>query len=204
MNHKVALTTIDAFITRIWVFDLSEKFSSRQQQWLDSISEMRANQPVSVERSNRSGWNSEKILFSNPVFEPLKEVANVCFKHALKELEIQDYETIEYWIEAWANCHEPGGYNLKHLHAHVVLSGCFYLDVPEGSGDIVFSDPRPGSVHAPIYGDNKFMASSVVYTPKRGRLVIFPNYLEHHVEQNNSHSQRISIAMNAIRGAELK
>jgi len=197
MNKKVSVSGINAFITRIWIFDLSEQLLAHQQQWLDITTEMRQQTVNSQGRSNRHGWNSEKTVFHNPAFDSLNMVARECFKYAFKDQEFYEYETLSFGLEAWVNAHDPGGYNMMHMHPRVIMSGCFYLDVPEKSGKIVFSDPRPGAHHAPVYSHSELGSGNLTLTPKSGQLVIFPNYLEHCVETNESDSQRVSIPMNA-------
>ena len=78
------------------------------------------------------------------------------------------------------------------------MSGTFYLTVPEGSGELVFRDPRLGVVLSPFHGDNApNSANDVKLIPKVGMLAIFPNWLEHRVEPHQGEIPRVSIAMNA-------
>ena len=83
--------------------------------------------------------------------------------------------------EAWVGINRPGSSNTVHLHPGSHISGVFYVSVPGGGGDgrpsggrLTLHDPR-GSV-SPSWG-GPFSIS-----PGDGDLVVFPSWLEHHVE----------------------
>jgi uncharacterized protein (TIGR02466 family) len=70
-------------------------------------------------------------------------------------------------------------------------SGVYYIQAPEGAGNIEFSDPR--TVH--LMNQAKFQPNSkrprdswikVRFTPTAGRMLIFPAWLYHGVDPNIS------------------
>ena len=85
-------------------------------------------------------------------------------------------------IAFWFNEMRPGDITTLHTHNDddELLSGVYYLDVPQDSGDIVFHT-----------GDGK-----QTLTPARGDLFLFPPDLPHEVERNHSSGTRVSIAFN--------
>ncbi len=42
----------------------------------------------------------------------------------------------------WVNVLEPGGSHTGHIHPHCVLSGTYYVRVPDGASSLKFEDPR--------------------------------------------------------------
>ena len=42
----------------------------------------------------------------------------------------------------WVNQLDPGGAHSGHIHPHCVLSGTYYVRVPDGASSIKFEDPR--------------------------------------------------------------
>ena len=42
----------------------------------------------------------------------------------------------------WVNSLDPGGSHSGHIHPHCVLSGTYYVRVPDGASSIKFEDPR--------------------------------------------------------------
>ena len=46
-----------------------------------------------------------------------------------------------YITNSWVLKHEPNDYNPAHSHANSLITGVYYLEVPEHSGDITFHKP---------------------------------------------------------------
>ena len=185
----------DLFITRLWHFEVDECLS-QHDAWQARIAQWRAAQPTPQGRSNRLGWNSDKTVFDDPLFRSLAQVCGQAFSHAFQQMQLR--EKVRFRLEAWVNLHDPGGFNTLHLHPNSLLSGCYYLFVPPGSGKIIFRDPRPGVTLAPFAGNGVHCQPYHAIEPKAGELYIFPNWLEHQVEVNEATESRVSIAMNAV------
>lgn len=185
----------DLFVTRLWTFDLSG-LAGHFADWQRFLAVMRASSPSPAGRSNRHGWNSSKSIFANAEFAPLRQASEAAFAHAFRDMTLPG--DVRFRLEAWANIHDPGAYNTAHMHQNVLLSGSFYLEVPEGSGALVLRDPRPGAVLSPFRGAGANNSCNVNIRPKAGILVIFPNWLEHAVETHEGETPRVCIAMNAL------
>jgi uncharacterized protein (TIGR02466 family) len=185
----------DVFPTRLWIFDLAELLP-QFDDWQERIMAWRHTDPAPAGRSNRRGWNSQKTLFSESAFAPLKEAANTAFSHAFRDMELSS--AVRFRLEAWVNLHDPGGFNTLHVHPGVLLCGCLYLQVPDDAGPIVFRDPRPGVVLTPFSGKGIHCGGDLSVRPAASQLIVFPNWLEHRVEPNDGTEPRISIAMNAL------
>lgn len=185
----------DLFPTRLWRFDLSG-LESHFDGWVKTIEQWRAEQAEPRGRSNRMGWNSQPTVFTRPEFAPLKSVVSKAFGHAIQEM--KPTATQKVVLEAWANVHDTGGFNVLHMHPNCVLSGCFYLHVPDGAGAISFRDPRPGVVMAGFAGTGANCQKPHKILPKAGELLLFPHWLEHLVEPNEAPTPRYSIAINAL------
>jgi uncharacterized protein (TIGR02466 family) len=149
--------------------------------------------------SNVNGWQSNPLdLSSTPEFlSPLVDevLLRANFLHRYYQLsDFYNQTIINYWI----NVNGPGSYNLAHTHAGGVFSAVYYVEVPEGSGDIEFMHPVPGheyTIKEEYIGQlNDFNGGLVKLSPKAGDLVIFPAWLQHFVRMNNSNRDRISIA----------
>jgi len=99
----------------------------------------------------------------------------------------------------WINVMEKGAIHTPHIHPHSVVSGTYYVTVPEGSGAIRFEDPRlPMLMAAP---PKKLKArlenrTFVDVAPKAGMLLLWESWLRHGVEPNRSRGQRISVSFN--------
>jgi uncharacterized protein (TIGR02466 family) len=185
----------DIFSTRIWVCDFSH-LSEHFDTWRTEIIKLRNSDMEPRGKSNRLGWNSQPIISTLPTFKPLMKECEKAFNAVIKVVSPKrDYR---YSIEAWANVNDKGGFNTLHSHPGALMSGTFYLTVPEGSGNLVFRDPRLGVVLSSFHGNDAPNASNDKYlVPKVGMLALFPNWLEHRVEPHQGDIPRVSIAMNA-------
>jgi len=101
--------------------------------------------------------------------------------------------------ESWVsfNPHNAGLY--MHNHHNSVLSGTFYLSIPEeATGDVVFEDNRPkGSIEH--RGESNFFNTPQIFvTPKQYDLVIFPSWLHHWVTPNQGEQTRKCLALNSF------
>jgi uncharacterized protein (TIGR02466 family) len=102
-------------------------------------------------------------------------------------------------VQSWVNIHDRGGFNFQHMHEGALLSGTFYLQVPEGSGALVFKDPRPGVLNAYVKGNGANAYKDIQLRPSAGLLVLFPHWLEHFVEPHAHDVPRICLPFNALK-----
>jgi|TARA_R100001224_G_scaffold31045_1_gene17163 uncharacterized protein (TIGR02466 family) len=152
-----------------------------------------------IQRTNMKGWHSETDMHKIPVFEPL---VNELFKmqNEIFKEEFLDSEPI--LGNMWANINPPGGYNRPHLHPNCHFSGVYYIKAPENSGQIIFNDPKTTS-HMVMPNRIKTKPSpdlwrEVRVNPVVGRIIIFPAWLWHCVEPNESNDIRISVSFNFL------
>lgn len=98
----------------------------------------------------------------------------------------------------WGNINPRFSFHRDHLHPYSHISGVFYVDIEPGCPAISFKDPRPARWMMPPAADgtrpeNTFFAK---VAPQSGKLLLFPSWLEHGVEQNQSDFERISMSFN--------
>ena len=80
------------------------------------------------------------------------------------------------------------------------LSGVYYLQTAPGADTINFHDPRPqsGIIRPPITGLTAENTDQVVIRVEGGTLLLFPSYLPHSVDSNQSSEVRISVSFNVV------
>lgn len=102
-------------------------------------------------------------------------------------------------INQWVNINKTGDSNSIHNHDPyngIALSGVFYVSVPKNCGNIVFYDPRTlitTSLDQKYYSDSN---DCFIFQPEENLLLIFPSWLYHSVDPNQSGENRISISFN--------
>jgi uncharacterized protein (TIGR02466 family) len=103
----------------------------------------------------------------------------------------------------WVNVLTEGGAHSSHIHTNAVLSGTYYVTSPEGSGPIVFEDPRHVMMMAAPQrkaGAPRPMRIYVSEAPAPGILLLWESWLRHEVPLNRTRSERISVSFNVVIG----
>ena len=185
----------DWFATPIWHEDLlveDSVINYLSDYWINV-----SKKEVSTNHSNKGGWQSEsktildldaeKILF-NEIGKRVKEVSNQLGIHYPIRL-----------VNYWANINYKNSYNVEHIHNRSIVSGVLYLNIPnDDCGSITFSCDSTKQFILDTYtdGSTPLSKSSVSYSPKSKRLLLFPSWVTHRVENNNTDQLRISISFN--------
>jgi uncharacterized protein (TIGR02466 family) len=95
-----------------------------------------------------------------------------------------------------------GGEHALHAHPQSILSGVFYLKIPENSPPIIFNDPRDHYKYIQYptkFGNPRDMYKLLpeyVINPTEGMILLWPSWLEHQVPPSNCSEERIAIAFN--------
>lgn len=99
----------------------------------------------------------------------------------------------------WINILEPYGTHSGHIHPHSLISGTFYVHVPDGASALRFEDPRLTSfMNTPPRKEGAQRAHQpfVYETPVAGTLLLWESWLRHEVPINLSEDVRISVSFN--------
>lgn len=99
---------------------------------------------------------------------------------------------------AWLNVNSGKTYQELHTHNSAILSCSYYLKSPEGSGHIVFEDPKEPDMFPlkNITDKNQLSFTRISYPPVERSLIMFRSYLRHMVQPGTNTEPRISIAIN--------
>jgi len=99
----------------------------------------------------------------------------------------------------WLNVNYYKDFNLPHNHGADLVSGVFYVKVPENSGNIVFQNSSEFLQfnNDNIKNFNEYNSTTWSFIPKNQELFLFPSWINHYVQPNlNKKEKRISIAFN--------
>jgi len=150
--------------------------------------------------SNRGGWHSKDLILPIPLaleqlFNDLTVFANdVGFRYTgINNL------TLGNW---WININGPYDYNMPHDHQNSILSGTYYISVPEENmGNLVLHREDKSEFFLTSKVKRKeTMANNLAVTCsiKESMLILFPSWVKHSVERNEGTQERISIAFNLV------
>ncbi|MFN4183152.1 MAG: TIGR02466 family protein [Hyphomonas sp.] len=111
-----------------------------------------------------------------------------------------DMEGLSLSLDAiWVNILGEGGHHSGHIHPGSVISGTYYVAVPEGAGRIKYEDPRLAMMMAApqLTDDAPEEARRFVYgQPKEGHCLLWESWLRHEVMPGQSEEARISVSFN--------
>jgi len=102
-----------------------------------------------------------------------------------------------YVLNSWANITRPGGRVMSHTHSPAPLTGVIYLKATPGMGNLIIEHPLETVLACQPYEFDfkpKLFGHEVV--SETGKLVIFPGYLRHRTQVNNSNETRVVIGFN--------
>lgn len=99
----------------------------------------------------------------------------------------------------WINVLEPNGVHTGHIHPQSVLSGTYYVDVPNNASALKLEDPRhPMMMAAPGRREDapESERSFVYVAPKAGEVLMWESFVRHEVPMNQAKKSRVSVSFN--------
>jgi len=158
-----------------------------------------SNQDKGITRTNVKGWHSTTNMAELPQFKKLVDMLYACQKTIYEQ---EHYESEPFLGNMWANINPPGSMNRAHQHPNSLWSGVYYIKAPKNSGHLKIDDPRAsaamlrprqkeGEKPPRLYRDTQ-------YEPIAGRCIMFPSWLMHCVDPNESNDIRISVSFNFL------
>jgi len=152
-----------------------------------------------VVRTNVQGWHSHTTMQDMPEYKKLVSMLYASQK-TIYDQEHLDSEPV--LGNMWANINPPGGMNRAHQHPNSLWSGVYYIKAPKNSGHLKIDDPRSvASMTRPRQKEGQLpdrLLRETSYEPIAGRLIMFPGWLMHCVDPNESNDIRISVSFNFL------
>jgi uncharacterized protein (TIGR02466 family) len=173
----------DLWPTPIWHFDVP--YSEVTPQSIEA-------ECYNFKHKNNRDWRNDSLYPNiNKMLAYVEDMSQTCFK----ELGVKD--SLPKQLENfWININSPGRFNKPHLHPGTLFSGVYYVKTDDDTGPISFHNQTDKDFILQFYTDkpNQFNISTVSYKPIIGRVVIFPSWVSHSVDPNQSNQDRISIS----------
>ena len=182
------------FPTPIYIADI--KHSTLNQELERDILAW-SNKDKGITRTNIQGWHSDTNMNELPEYAKLVDM----LYSAQRTIYDQEYYESEPFLgNMWANINPPGGSNRAHIHPNSLWSGVYYVKAPQNSGQLKIEDPRSVALmtrpkQKDVPKPDRLLREHH-YEPKTGRLIMFPSWLNHCVDPNNSNDIRISVSFN--------
>ena len=166
-----------------------------------------------IARSNipaLGGWHSHTDLHKSSDFAEVTALIHAATARLSDDQGYNDRYAMKIGT-MWSIINPPGSQNRAHVHPGCLWSGVYYIQAPDGSGDIEFFEPRTAHLmNQPRYRPNAKRArenwTKARFSPVPGRMIIFPSWLYHAVDTNmagaagrDGHRVIISFNINQVR-----
>ena len=156
-----------------------------------------SNRDKGLNRTNIKGWHSTTNMNELPEY---KRLIDLLFEAQRTIYQQEHLDSEPYLGNMLANINPPGAMNRAHMHPNSLWSGVYYVKALPNSGHLKVEDPRAAaSMSRPRQKEGPTPSRlwrETHFDPKPGRLIMFPAWLTHCVDPNNSNDIRISISFN--------
>lgn len=181
------------------ICDLAYAFKAKAQDAL-LVSEQwnrgtRSSQQADFEKKGVTSFNSGSLT-DKPEWS---EVVSFIYSFANAMIQsVNDAATKPAFMNMWTTIYPPGAFVPEHVHSNALLSGVFYAKAPKNSGHLVFRDPASIAKIMFVRKLTEFPAVDTmhVHEVRAGSMVIFPAWLPHSTEANESAEDRIIVSFN--------
>lgn len=192
------------FPTPVYTKKLQET-KKLNKQLFKNIKACMKKDPQGVKKTNVNGWHSRTDQHKNPEYKPLIDQMSLMVEQIFQDL---GYQPAVALGNMWLNVNYPGGFNMCHVHPNSTIGGVYYVKIPadDPKSCMWVEDPRPGPnllLPRRTEGLPRELWRVVAYPPEEGMAYLFPAWLPHGAEINQSklkgdESWRISIAFNFL------
>jgi uncharacterized protein (TIGR02466 family) len=195
------------FVTRIYRADLSGQKAERLNRDIEAACLSIAVDDTAGQRwcakNGYPGYTSYASLndlpWRVPVFGDLVKSLDAHVKAFAGELDF-DLGAAKLTLDSlWINILPPGGVHTSHIHPHSVISGTYYVTIPDGASALKLEDPRLGFMMAAPPRKKKAKPDNRQFAymaPAPGTVLLWESWLRHEVPLNEAESDRISVSFN--------
>tara|TARA_B100001996_G_scaffold304297_1_gene245180 strand:- start:556 stop:1116 length:561 start_codon:yes stop_codon:yes gene_type:complete len=95
---------------------------------------------------------------------------------------------------SWFVVYKKSNHCTVHSHGHVDISGVYYIDTNGEDGNLFFVCPNPS-----LMSSLCFLKSPIwEHKPEVGKIMLWPGWLQHGVDENLTDHTRIALAFNIV------
>lgn len=128
-------------------------------------------------------------------YKPLFDWINECLQIVTKQYFTSGNLEI---CDSWVVKTKFGEVSSKHQHALSLFSGLYYITDHDTSETVFHFDDPVYNFFEPYYGETVMKKNNYnfISKPKSGKLLIWPSYIQHHVNLHRDKTTRYTVAFN--------
>lgn len=105
------------------------------------------------------------------------------------------FDKIQYWTQDYR---DEGQHHNQHHHGINGISGVYWIRANSAAGEFAFITPNVQQQYVDYFMETDYSFPDYMITPEKGKMVLFPSYLQHHVAPSGKNAIRSTIAFNFI------
>jgi uncharacterized protein (TIGR02466 family) len=191
--------TLSFFPQPVFKYKVND-FKNFNEKLTAYIYDLKENDKDGIQRSNKGGWHSKPFNLKDPtsiqhkfLLETTKYVFDAIQNFGWK---LEPKRVI--CTEMWAIINKKNNFNTIHTHPNSYLSAAYYVKAPNNCGKFIVENPHSISRHSYPILEKKtdFNIKVAKLEIEEGDLLLFPAFLPHGVDENESDEDRIVISFN--------
>jgi hypothetical protein len=190
----VTLDPVDLFQTRL--------FLTKEPEFLIKIRKL-AQSHLQKIKSKDTFYNIYPVYQTGSILED-QEADNFCsfvLQSAATIIDSQGYDLSNHKLifkEAFVQEHHKGSGHERHFHSGSVITGFYFLKVPQDSFEVIFYDPRPAKEFLSFFpekDENQItsVSNSIYFTPEEGMFIFSDSWLHHSFTKNRSNDPVVMV-----------
>ena len=146
---------------------------------------------------NCNVWSSyayDSQLYKRPEFQ---EISRAIAQYVRVYLDKRQWknETKILMTELWVNYQSKYQYQEYHDHRERLISGIYYIDVPEGTPGIMMKTPLKANFDDLFFNEDAVQEVNHLKI-ETGDILLFPSWLDHGGKANMTDSHRVNVSFN--------
>jgi uncharacterized protein (TIGR02466 family) len=141
-----------------------------------------------------STYAYDKRLYKRKEFQEISKAISVYVRSYLDRRKWKRQDKI-VMTELWVNYQDKYQFQEYHDHKERVLSGIFYLEVPDNAPGLIIQNPQKANFDDLFFFQEEVQDVNEIDV-ETGDLIMFPGWLDHGVNANMTDKPRINIAFN--------
>ncbi len=186
--------TFGLFPIPIYITNINRDFTKKELQFMED------QKNYCVKNSGNIHTKNNYILNKPELKEIKKFIEEVCQSY-LDNIICPKEDIKIYITQSWLNYTKENEFHHKHEHPNSFASGVFYIDSDKEKDSIKFFNPISYKQISPEIDEKKYNpynSGSWTFPVETGKIIIFPSYTTHQVDDKKGFNTRISLAFNTF------
>ena len=179
---------------------MSDEFNQRLKKWIIDYSNTKEEAKNWSKQFYGTGFTSygsdQKLHEKEAIFHELAKGLVPHVKEFLDSMKAVPPTQI-VCNDMWCTINKPTSIHPRHIHPLSACSGTYYVDAEPEMGNINIHDPYDNRAMGAMFEkESPFAFDTYSINVKSRKIVMFPGWVSHSVQQNLSNKDRIGVSFN--------